>query len=153
MFSTDLPNGSSYIMNDGKFLDMRASKDEILSQECERRDIVTHPQFDVYVYNKGLVEDYTRRVLVETDNAIAINDGANFKRECAYFILPASKPNTKQFTALEDWLTNLMTISEKVELMSIGVGRHIIKEFLFKTPENNEWLPSEIIKEVKKIYN
>ena len=92
-------------------------------------------------------------VLVVTDNAIAINDGANFKRECAYFILPANKPNTKQFTALEDWLTNLMAISDKVELMSVGVGRNIIKDFLFKTPENNEWLPSEIIREVKKLYS
>lgn len=153
IFGTEFPAGSSYIMNDGKFLDMRGSKNEILEQECIRKDIVTHPQFDYYVYNKGFIEEYTRRCLTITDNAIAINDGGNFRQECAYFILPASKPSTKQFTALEDWLTNLMTISSKVELMSIGVGRHIIREFVFKTLDNNEWLPSEIIREIKKMYN
>ena len=52
IFGTEFPIGSSYIMNDGKFLDMRGSKDEILTDVCIKRDIVTHPQFDLYIYNK-----------------------------------------------------------------------------------------------------
>ena len=151
IFVTNPPRGTSYIMPDGKYLDMIASKELLFAPECGNRDIITHPTLDFYCLINNLVDKHYYKVLMHTDNAIALNDGFNFKGEHAYFVLPETKPTTSQYTSLLNWLDYIMTISPTVQIED--ERKRIQQVFVFQKLDNDGWLPEDIIKEIKRRYS
>lgn len=152
VFSNSYVQGASYIMNDGKFIDFRSSNNLLLSPEQENRTRATHIDFDRYLIVNEFIntEKKQHKLLVNSDNAIAINDGSNFTVEKPYFVLPPNKPTNAQFSALLNWLDYLTTISDLVQIEN--TTKNVSQRFYFKKQENDGWLTDDIIKEIKKMY-
>lgn len=144
-FSSSFSKGASYIMPDGKFLNIEENRDVL---DLEPGDISCHPQLDVFVLEKGLIpkNSLINRVLCETDNAIRLNDGTNLSNE-VIIGLPKNKPTEDQYKSLINWLYNLMTIRTSI---SVGDERssNVFKEYNFK-----EYFPEDIVKKIKNYYN
>ena len=151
VFSNNYVQGSSYIMNDGKYLDIKSSKQIIYPQDYQSRTKITHASFDHYLQRVELSPTKVYKYLVESDNAIALNDGTNFNVEKPYFVLPQNKPTNAQFTSLLNWLDYITTISDLVQIED--VRNQVSQSFYFKKPDNDGWLTDDIIKEIKKMYN
>lgn len=153
VFSNNYVQGASYIMNDGKFIDFRSSNNLLLNPENQNRTRVTHIDFDRYLIDNEFisVENKDHKLLVNSDNAIAINDGTNLTIEKPYFVLPPSKPTNAQFTSLLNWLDYIATISDLIQIEN--TTKNVMQRFYFKKPENDGWLTDDIIKEIKKMYN
>ena len=152
VFITNPPKGASYIMEDGKFLDLNNSADIVLSPECGNREFVTHPMLADYLVREGLLDEMCQKPLLDTDNAIAINDGTNYIREAAYICLPKEMPNGAQFGALLNWFTYLMTISPSVQIETKEKVPVKIYDFVSLESEYG-WTPENIIKDIKRMYN
>ena len=152
-FTNNVPNGISFIMEDGKFLDVESSKDVILDQEqnYEIGHKINHSTFENYLYRVGLINKTDIKSLVLTDNAIAINDGSNYACEAAYFNLPQNEPTTAQYNSLADWLTQLCGKCDIVQLEERR--KKMIKVYRLISLENEQaYTPEEIIQDIKRMY-
>ena len=139
-------------MLDGHFLDLFASKDIVIAPERADKRFVTHPQFVDYLVRVGLLDRRYEKPLLDTDNAIAINDGTNYIKEAAYICLPPIQPTSPQYEALLNWLTYVMTISPTVQIET--KGKVLIQIYAFVSANNeNGFTPEEIIKDIKRMYN
>lgn len=150
-FSDAIPKGASYIMGDGLFLDLLASKEIVVAKERADKTYVTHPQFVDYLVRAGLIDKRCEKPLLDSDNAIAINDGTNYIKEAAYICLPFIEPSTEQFESLLNWLTNLMSISPVVQIETKNKVPVIIYDFV-SLENDNGWTPEKIIENIKQMY-
>lgn len=143
-FSDTPVTGSSYIMNDGKFLDIINSMDIMFKNTSMKP---THGSLDMYLIENGYVDSNKdiSRVLCSTDNAIRINDGNNFYHEIIIG-LPVNKPNEIQFKKLEDWLYFIFGKGH------VTVGDENTSN-VYKVYSFDEYLPEDIIKRIKSYYS
>lgn len=146
VFTDTVPKGSSYIMSDGKFVDLN------VSQLYPKYKIKYHEEFDRQL---GRLINKIRYQFQEKENAIRINDGSNFKWEMAYISLPKKKITTKQEISLINFMYTLMEY--KVPQVYIGNEKYDpvkptpIKIYDFLTLNNESgYLPEDIIKEIRR---
>lgn len=134
--------GSAYIMKDGKFLFLEQNK------EIFKTHFVTHGTLDLYLQDNGYIsaDSLASRVLCQTDDAIRINDGKNFAFETVIG-LPKNKLTFDQFSALEDWLWD-MIVRRKYR---IAVGNELVSE-VFRSYNLQEVDPSYVIKRIETYY-
>ncbi len=152
VFINKVAKGASYIMQDGLFLDLFASKDIVIAPERADKRFVTHPQFVDYLVRVGLLDRRYEKPLLDSDNAIAINDGTNYIKEAAYICLPPNPLASPQYEALLNWLTYVMTISPTVQIET--KGKIPIRIYPFASVNNeNGFTPEDIIKDIKRMYN
>lgn len=150
-FSNAIPRGASYIMGDGLFLDLLASKEKVVAKERADKSYVTHPQFVDYLVRVGLIDKRCEKPLLDSDNAIAINDGTNYIKEAAYICLPFIEPSAEQYESLLNWLTNLMSISPVVQIETKNKVPVIIYDFV-SLENDNGWTPEKIIENIMQMY-
>lgn len=152
-FTNNVPNGISFIMEDGKFLDVESSRGIILDQEnhYESEIKINHSTFEGFLYRIGLINEQNIKSLVLTDNAIAINDGSNYACEAAYLNLPQNEPTTAQYNSLADWLTHLCGKCDIVQLEERR--KKLIKVYNLISVNNEQaYTPEEIIQDIKRMY-
>ena len=150
-FVNNPPRCASYIMEDGKYLDINASMSIMFDNANRNNSIVTHAPIDVYCKEQDLVEEQLHKTLVKTDNAIAINDGTNFAFETAYFILPEQEPTNEQYAALLQWLDSILTITNQVQIEDDMKHRLYLYD-LVSLENDNGYTPEQIIQDVKRMY-
>jgi hypothetical protein len=148
VFTNDIPCGASYIMNDGKYFDLPASSIILIGKKSL---VVYHCFVDIYVHKEKLYDEYHSKILVLTDNAIAINDGEIMPNDIPYLIMPEELPSNAQFESLLNWLSHVSE-QNKFILVKNRDGKDI-GTYYFQTINNeNGYLPEDIIKEIKKNY-
>lgn len=143
-FTTSIPHGAAYIMNDGQFLDITASMKVIDPSGTLNKG--THPAIDEFLIDNGYLENNGNisRILCTSDNAIRINDGSNFRSELVIG-LPKARPTEAQFRSLENWLYHIFSKG------GVDVGNDNSSN-IFKHYDFNHYLPEDIIKRIKMYY-
>ena len=149
-FVNNPPAPVSYIMQDGKYLDLDTSRN-VICETVNNSTKVTHRVLDVYCKTQGLVEQQLDKTLVKTDNAIALNDGTNFAFETAYFILPKQEPTNEQYDSLLQWLDSILAKTNKVQIEDDRKQRLYLYD-LVSLENDNGYTPEQIIQDVKRMY-
>lgn len=149
-FVNNPPRFASYIMEDGKYLDIDTSRN-VMCGRINPNTKITHAPLDVYCKEQGLVEEQLHKTLVKTDNAIAINDGTNFAFETAYFILPEQEPTNAQYTSLLQWLDSILTVTNQVQIEDDMKHRLYLYD-LVSLENDNGYTPEQIIQDIKRMY-
>lgn len=140
------PVGSSYIMSDGKFLDLKNNAIQNKMENCPSNSKPNHVLLDGYILSQINNElEHKHDILKHTDNGVKLNDGTMYEFEKPYVDLPSNNLTTEQYASLELWLTNVLT---KTELIYVGFNnnRH------YKTFYTENATAKQIIKEIKKLY-
>lgn len=143
-FTSSVPTGPAYIMNDGMFLDIKSSM-KIIDPSNTLQP--THPAVDEYLIEEGYIDSNAEvsRVLCDADNAIRVNDGTNFLQEVVVG-LPKQEPTTAQYNSLEEWLWSMTSKG------SVAVGDERSTN-IFKVYNFEENMPEDIINKIKNYYS
>lgn len=142
--------GAAYIMNDGKFLSITNNKN-ILQEHPSPTKKCVHYDLDFFLFKEGILPEKRVRVLLDSDNAIRLNDGTNFIQESAYMSLPVLEPSAEQYLSLLAWLDYVMTISKTIQIEDGNKQKLKVYEFVSLENENG-WTSDNIINDIKRIY-
>ena len=144
VFTSSIPSGASYIMPDGKFLDITGSMKIIDPTGTVKKG--THPAVDEYLIDNGYIgeNEEVSRILCSSDGAIRVNDGSNFRGEVVIG-LPEKRPNEIQFKSLENWLYSIFSKG------GVDVGNETSSN-IFNHYDFNKYLPEDVIKKIKNYY-
>ena len=134
---------SSYITEDGKFINLQENKAELIGYQSRE---VTHTDYVHYLHNQGKrIKDF---------NLIKVNDGTYiYINEHAYINISSKSLNAKQINALQIWLDHvLFETKQKYVFVYIPILQYS-QEFKINRDGHDGMLPEDIIKEIKKLYN
>ena len=113
-FTDSIVNGASYIMPDGKYLNIKQAGDDGILELRPHFNVMCagHNQLDSYIKNQ-LFEDLP---FMESDNAIKVNNG-NLYPETPYITVPQIELTTAQNVALRDFINDI-----KISHQTLFVG-------------------------------
>ena len=141
---------ASYIMYNGKFMDMENSKHVlgIFGRSPNHRDLF------LFCLQKKFITGSDADFLLKTaDNAIRVNDGLmNVYKENPSVSLPLKNLNRFQYIALEKWLEYVMNFSTCVEIGFLSKKNLMTYDFLSPTNDKGK-TPSDIIDDIIVFYN
>ena len=167
-FTNKYTSSSSYIMQDGSFLNLNEQYDILYKFNKTYRNNY-HGQLDKFIKINKLLsdEDFNKldeiqledvknnhyyyiaksncRYLKFSDNAITINAGTGHWENC-YIDLPYANLSSKQYESLTTWLDELVYTNNKRNLA-------ISLDSKFKEFNLDDVIVDDIIKEIKRMYN
>ena len=158
-FDDSYSTGSSYLLNDGTFLNLK---------DCKNYSFPFHGSFDKFIIRKNIISEEDvhllndikgktgkpwyvpwgyERVLRYTDNAIAMNDGEYRKFDNCFVDLPPNEISNKQIEKLTLMLDALHYNNVSKRKLDVGLDDNLMT---FNLDEDST---DDIIKAIKKLYN
>lgn len=141
-FTSNHVKGPSYIMPDGKYVDI--SNVQNIHSTSYKHTI--HPDLDTLLINIFNPE-YSKNILLYTDNAVKLQTGEYISCEKPYVILPLNQLSNDQYESLELWLFNLKN-SPKHNLTVYHSDNNVVGEYDLSQIE-----PKDVINDIKKYFN